>query len=265
MYRGMNMKQTVDDIKNRLKEADREQYDVLFRTLQDDPRKGVQTALKQAAARLDAQDAEAERIASLYSFQAEIAQGRVLVGLDEVGRGPLAGPLTIGAVVLPDNPQIQGLNDSKQLTPAAREALAPQIKELAVAYSIQHIWPAEIDELGMSAALRLGFSRAVADIESQGIKPDVVLLDGNPLHFDSREVNVVKGDARCASISAASIIAKVERDNMMVAYDAEYPGYGFASSKGYGSAAHIEAIKERGVTPIHRISFCGNFLQESLF
>ena len=117
----------------------------------------------------------------------------------------------------------------------------------------------------MTACLKKAFKQAIAEIESQGVHADVVLLDGNPLHIDPREINVVKGDAKCASISAASVIAKVERDQLMREYDKRYPGYDFASSKGYGSARHRQAIAEMGVTPIHRVSFCGNFLQESLF
>lgn len=259
------MKQTVADIQRRLAAADSQQFQVLERTFRDDPRKGIQDALKKAKRRLEAQAEEIARIERLYAFEDDIAKGGVIVGLDEVGRGPLAGPLTIGAVVLPRDNKLMGLNDSKQITPAGREALAPKIKETAIAYSIQHISPQEIDDCGMSACLRLAFSRAVRDIESQGIKVDVVLLDGNPLHFDPREVNVVKGDARCASISAASIIAKVERDALMCEYANEYPQYGFDSNKGYGSESHINAIKDFGPSPIHRLSFCGNFLQESLF
>lgn len=115
------------------------------------------------------------------------------------------------------------------------------------------------------SSLRKAFRQAVAEIEAQGIEPEVILLDGNPLHLDPREMNVVHGDARCASISAASLIAKVSRDALMVSYEKEYPGYDFASSKGYGSARHRQAIAEKGLTPIHRVSFCQNFLQESLF
>ena len=112
------------------------------------------------------------------------------------------------------------------------------------------------------ACLKRAFKTAVANIETQGIVPEVILLDGNPLGFDAREINVVKGDARCASIAAASVIAKVERDALMVEYDQVYPGYDLASSKGYGSAAHRRAIAEKGLTPIHRASYCKNFTQE---
>lgn len=183
-----------------------------------------------------------------------------------MGRGPLAGPLTVGAVVLrKDAPPIEGLNDSKQVPEAHRLALAETIKERALAWAIVDIEPSEIDECGMTACLRKAFRQAVAEIEAQGIEPEVILLDGNPLHLDPREMNVVHGDARCASISAASLIAKVSRDALMVSYEKEYPGYDFASSKGYGSARHRQAIAEKGLTPIHRVSFCQNFLQESLF
>ena len=129
------MKQTVDDIKQRLKQADAKEFEVLSRTLADDPRKGVQAALRQAQERLRAQADEEQRIAALYQYESDLASGGVIVGLDEVGRGPLAGPLTIGAVVLPRSPQIQGLNDSKKLTPATRSELAPLIKETALAYA----------------------------------------------------------------------------------------------------------------------------------
>ena len=160
---------------------------------------------------------------------------------------------------------IEGLNDSKQVPEAHRLALAETIKERALAWAIVDIEPSEIDECGMTACLRKAFRQAVAEIEAQGIEPEVILLDGNPLHLDPREMNVVHGDARCASISAASLIAKVSRDALMVSYEKEYPGYDFASSKGYGSARHRQAIAEKGLTPIHRVSFCQNFLQESLF
>ncbi len=258
--------QTVSDIKRRLSSANAEEFAVLERSLMADTRKGVQSALAVARRRLQVEAKERNRVAALYSYQAEIAQGKLVVGLDEVGRGPLAGPLTVGAVVLdPKAAPIDGLNDSKQVSEAHRPALAQMVKDRALAWAIVDIPPAEIDEQGMTACLRKAFSLAVAKIEDEGIKPEVILLDGNPLHLDPREVNVVHGDARCASISAASLIAKVSRDAQMVAYDAEYPGYDFASSKGYGSANHRAAIAQKGLTPIHRVSFCQNFLQERLF
>jgi ribonuclease HII len=283
------MKQTIADIRKRLDEADEEQFAVLERALAADTRKGIKQALERTRKRLDAEAAERDRIQRLYRFQNEVAlsaarsiQGTdvpeadewiTAVGLDEVGRGPLAGPLTVGAVVLPASPQIQGLSDSKQLSPARREELSEEIRNTALAWDIEHIPPAEIDDLGMSACLRRAFSRAVAAIDEKIAALDgnavgpvrAVLLDGNPLHIDSREVNLVKGDARVAAISAASIIAKVERDALMDEYARMYPAYGFDSNKGYGSAAHIAAIEREGLCPLHRKSFCQNFSQGTLF
>lgn len=260
------MAQTVADIQARLRNATQEEFAILERSLCADTRKGVQQALAVARRRLEAEKAEAARLARLYTYQHELSGGKLVVGLDEVGRGPLAGPLTVGAVVLrEDVPYIAGLNDSKQVVEAQRPALADAIKQASLAWALVNIEPADIDTKGMSACLREAFQSALKAIENQGVIPEIVLLDGNPLQMDPREINVVHGDARCASIAAASVLAKVSRDALMVAYDLEYPGYDFASSKGYGSEKHRRAIESKGLTPLHRVSFCQNFLQESLF
>ena len=125
--------------------------------------------------------------------------------------------------------------------------------------------PADIDRDGMTASLRRAFGAAIAAVEAAGVAVDVVLLDGNPLRLDEREVSVVKGDGKCASIAAASIVAKVARDGLMARLDGEHPGYGFASNKGYASPSHIEAIKSLGLSPAHRATFCTAFTQASLF
>lgn len=258
--------QTVADIKKRLSEASAQEFAVLERSLVADTRKGVQVALESTRRRLAAEEAERRRVSALYEYQDELSGGRLVLGLDEVGRGPLAGPLTVGAVVLrPDAPQIAGLNDSKQVPEHHRPYLAQTVRERALAWAIVDIPPAEIDEQGMALCLRKAFRKAIADVESQGVHSEVVLLDGNPLHLDPREINVVHGDARCASIAAASLIAKVSRDALMVSYDETYPGYDLASSKGYGSARHRDAIAKMGLTPIHRASFCRGLVQETLF
>ncbi len=259
---------TVAEIRKRLQEADEREFAVLERSLVADARKGVRDAVEVARRRLEAQRAEADRLDGMYAFQERIAQERgasCAVGLDEVGRGPLAGPLAVGAVVLPDAPRIEGLNDSKQLSEEARERIAAEVKRVALAWAVEYVAPADIDAHGMSASLRSAFSRAVGRIEGEGIPVDLILLDGNPLRLDEREVNVVKGDAQCASIAAASIVAKVERDALMRSYAQRYPEYGFESNKGYASAQHIEAIREHGLSPIHRASFCTAFAQQSLF
>ena len=260
------MSQTVADIKARLDAADEEEFVVLERSLRGDTRKGVLIALAKARKRLDALAQESARVKSLYDFERELSGGKVVVGLDEVGRGPLAGPLSVGAVVLdPEAPFVEGLNDSKQIPEDKRDAVAAKARSASLAYCVVHVPPQQIDEEGMSACLRKAFLEAVERIEVQVGRVDVILLDGNPLHLDPREINVIKGDSKCASIAAASVIAKVERDSLMREYDKQYPGYDFASSKGYGSKKHRDAIAELGLSPIHRASFCTNFLQERLF
>lgn len=259
---------TVAEIKRRLQEADEHEFAVLERSLVADTRKGVRSAVEVARRRLAAERAERERLAGLYALEESIMAERgaaCCVGLDEVGRGPVAGPLAVGAVVLPRDPHIPGLNDSKQVAPADRERIAAEVKRIALAWVVEYASPEDIDAQGMSACLRRTFARAVERIEASGVRPDVILLDGNPLHLDERECNLVKGDARSASIAAASIIAKVARDALMVELDARYPGYDFASNKGYASAEHIDAIKRLGLTPVHRASFCTSFAQQSLF
>ena len=151
------------------------------------------------------------------------------------------------------------------MKPEDRERIAVEIKRVAIAWTVQYVEPADIDANGMTASLTTAFRRAIAAVEEAGVRPEVVLLDGNPLHLDERETNVVKGDGKCASIAAASIVAKVERDALMCEYAKEYPEYGFDSHKGYASASHIEAIKKYGLSPVHRVSFCHAFTQESLF
>ena len=241
-----------------LSSASGRELDALVERYGEDPRKQVQHAIASALARRERGRAERERVDAMYDLQREIGGEGLVIGVDEVGRGAIAGPLTVGAVVLPNEPRVWGINDSKQLTPARRESLAAQIADVAVAIGIAHIEPASIDAVGMASALRMAMSQA---IEDTGVDPDCVLIDGNPMHVHSKEKTMVKGDAKIAAIAAASIVAKVTRDSLMIAYDSEYPGYHLAECKGYGSAAHIEAIRKNGLTPIHRVSFCGNFLE----
>ncbi len=263
-----NRAQTVEEIRAVLASANASTFPSLERSLKSDTRKGVVSALNTARKRIQKQEAEQKRLDGMYSFQRKFAQecgASVVVGLDEVGRGSVAGPLAVGAVILPDEPQIPLLNDSKQLEPALREEIACRIKEIALAYTVQYVSPHDIDANGMTVSLMRAFSAAVAAIEQQGVSVDLLLLDGNPLHFDKRERNIVKGDAKCASIAAASVIAKVERDALMVSLSKEYPQYGWDQCKGYASAAHIQAIREYGLSPYHRATFCQSFLQETLF
>jgi len=210
---------------------------------------------------------EQERLRALFAYEARLyAQGaRIVVGVDEVGRGSLAGPVSAGAVVLgADWHPVPGLDDSKRLTPARREEVATELKECVQHWHVAHVGASVIDERGLMYALRQAFTEAVDGLMLDAL-PDYVLLDGRPLRLFEHEVALVKGDSCVAAIAAASVLAKVERDALMCAADERYPGYGFAGHKGYGSAAHREAIAKKGLSPFHRRSFCSHFLQEPLF
>lgn len=188
------------------------------------------------------------------------AQGYTLVcGVDEAGRGPLAGPVCAAAVILPLDCEISGLNDSKKLSEKKREALYDVILEKAVSYSIAFGTLEEIEEHNILNATYLAMNRA---IEGLKIRPDYALIDGNrvPTAITVPCETIVKGDSHSCSIAAASILAKVTRDRLLLEYDEKYPEYGFAAHKGYGTAAHYSAIKEHGITPVHRRSFLKNVL-----
>jgi ribonuclease HII len=183
-----------------------------------------------------------------------VGQGhKYICGVDEVGRGPLAGPVVCAAVIMPLDDIIEGVDDSKKVSPKKREKLSTLIKQKAIAYAICGIEPQKIDEINILEATKLCMKAA---IESLPQTPDYVIVDGNmTLDIAIPQRFIIKGDANSYSIGAASIIAKVYRDNMMVEYAKEYPVYGFEKNVGYGTAAHIQAIKEYGLCPIHRRSF----------
>ena len=181
----------------------------------------------------------------------------VICGVDEAGRGPLAGPVCAAAVILPDHLDLPGLNDSKKLSDKKRRELFPLIKEQAVAYGIGLASHEEIDEINILQATYLAMERAIAQLEG---KADLALIDGNRAKdFGLPVKTVVKGDSLSASIAAASILAKVTRDDLMEAYAEEYPGYGFEIHKGYGTKAHYAALTEKGASPIHRMTFLKKF------
>ena len=251
------------DIALALRSSEGEELCALIERYGDDPRVQVRNAVEAARKRLSALDAERERVAKMYATQVELGGPGLVVGVDEVGRGAIAGPLCVCAVALPSEPMILYLNDSKQLTPKRREEVAAEVRAHALAIGIAYASPEEIDAHGMAACLKQAMADAIADT---GTDPDCVLIDGNPVHVHERERCVVKGDARIAAIAAASCVAKVTRDHLMCELDEVYPGYHLAQCKGYGSAEHINAIKSKGLTPIHRASFCGGFMvQPTLF
>ena len=185
----------------------------------------------------------------------------IVVGLDEVGRGALAGPLTVAAVVLPDEPQIVGIDDSKKLSPRRREELAILIREHAIGIGIAHIPAPDIDARGMSSCLRQAMVSALDEAQdSCGCEADAVLVDGIPLGIHPKEISVVKGDAKIACISAASIVAKVTRDALMIKMGERYPTYALETNKGYGSPVHIANLKKQGPCELHRRTFLNNIL-----
>lgn len=181
-------------------------------------------------------------------------EAQYIAGVDEVGRGPLIGDVVTAAVILDPNHPIEGLNDSKKLSEKKREALAKEIKEKALAWSIGRATPEEIDELNILHATMLAMSRAVEGLK---ITPDFVLIDGNrvPPQLSMAAEAIIKGDGLVAEISAASIIAKVERDHDMYELDKQYPEYGFAQHKGYPTKVHFEKLAQLGILPAHRKSF----------
>ena len=178
---------------------------------------------------------------------------KLIAGVDEAGRGPLAGPVCAAAVILPQGARIEGVNDSKKLTEKKREALFDIIRERAVAYAIEFVSPTVIDEINIRQATSLAMHNAVQNLDR---KADYIIIDGNDgIPFDTPYEYIIKGDARSQTIAAASILAKVSRDRLMRELDREYPEYGFAKHKGYGTKAHMEAIQKYGVSEVHRKTF----------
>ena len=185
---------------------------------------------------------------------------QIVCGVDEAGRGPLAGPVCAAAVILPPNVEIPGLNDSKKLTDKKRRELFPVIKDMAIAYGIGYASHEEIDEINILQATYLAMERALAQLS---VKPELALIDGNRAKdFGLPVRTVVKGDSLSASIAAASVLAKVSRDDLMLRLAEEYPQYGFEIHKGYGTKAHYEAIRAHGPSPVHRKTFLKKFYGE---
>lgn len=184
---------------------------------------------------------------------------KFIAGVDEVGRGPLAGPVVCCAVIMPLDDLIEGVTDSKKLTEKKREKLSEIIKEKALSYSIAEIWQDEIDEINILEAVKKCMTNAVEGLK---IKPDITLVDGVDTHLRINAEYVVKGDLNSYTIGCASIVAKVYRDNLMKEFSKEYPEYGFEKHKGYGTKAHIEKIKEIGPCRLHRKTFIKNFWVE---
>ena len=232
----------------------------LEQTYREDTRSGVQALIRRSEKQREALEKETARIYQLQQYERDYEKEGLICGIDEVGRGPLAGPVVAGAVILPKNCEILYLNDSKQLSAEKREQLYDVILEHAVAVGIGIVSPQRIDEINILQATYEAMRQAIGKLNPQ---PAVLLNDAVRIpQVAIQQVPIIKGDAKSVSIAAASIVAKVTRDRMMEQYEEVFPGYGFARNKGYGSKEHIEALQTMGPTAIHRRSFIGHFVKE---
>lgn len=248
----------IGDIKEQLKNTKDSQLTQFIEAYSSDERGGVIKLVDSAKKRLDKYEKELIRTEGLKKYEREYASFAHICGIDEVGRGPLAGPVVACAVILPKDCDILYINDSKKLSAKKREELFDIIKEEAVSVGIGMASPERIDEINILQATYEAMRQAIANLS---VKPELLLNDAVMIPgVDIKQVPIIKGDAKSISIGAASIMAKVYRDHMMEEYDKVFPGYDFASNKGYGSKEHIEALHRLGPCPIHRCSFLKNIL-----
>ena len=244
---------TIKEVKERLATINRLDHP-LFEELIYDARAGVQSAINKRKRELQKQVDEDLRLEKILTYEKELyAQGiQLIAGVDEVGRGPLAGPVVAAAVILPKNCKIPGLNDSKKIPKSKHQAIYQAVLDQAISVGIgvkdNHV----IDQVNIYEATKLAMLEAIHELEPQ---PQHLLIDAMKLDLPISQTSIIKGDANSLSIAAASIVAKVTRDQMMAAYDQEYPGYDFAQNAGYGTTKHLEGLEKQGVSPIHRRSF----------
>lgn len=256
------MEEKISIIKEKFAVAGNAELTRLVELYQNDTRSGVKKEIEKALKKIKALETEKERIYQLGKYEREYSSFSYICGIDEVGRGPLAGPVVAGAVILPKECDILYINDSKKLSEKKREELYDVIMEKAVAVGLGYSSPERIDEINILQATYEAMREAIKKLE---IVPDILLNDAVTIpKVDIIQVPIIKGDAKSISIGAASIVAKVTRDRLMTEYDKVFPEYGFASNKGYGSGAHIEAIKKYGPSPIHRKTFIKNFSPERI-
>ncbi len=252
------MGQKINEIREIYQAASIYELPAFIDEYSQDGRTGVAVLVGKAQKKLDAYRKELARTDKMKEFEREYSSFSCICGIDEVGRGPLAGPVVAGAVILPKDCDILYLNDSKQLTEKQREELNLEIREKAVSVGLGSVSPERIDQINILQATYEAMREAISKLRPA---PDLLLIDAVTIpEVSIKQVPIIKGDAKSISIAAASIVAKVARDSLMVEYEALYPGYGFASNKGYGAKAHIEALKRLGPSPIHRRSFIQNFI-----
>ena len=248
----------IGEIKEKLAALGDGELASFIRQYSSDERSGVIKLVDTARKRCDRYEKELQRTEALKKYEKEYDKYTYICGIDEVGRGPLAGPVVAGAVILPKDCDILYINDSKKLSAAKREELYDIIMEKAVAVGIGMVGPDRIDEINILQATYEAMRQAIGKLDPQ---PTLLLNDAVTIpQVTIPQVPIIKGDAKSISIGAASIVAKVTRDRLMETYADIYPEYGFAGNKGYGSAEHIAALKQYGPTPIHRRSFIGHFV-----
>ena len=255
-----NTRKSITEIKAEFSNADVNAVKQVIEKYAEDDREGVKKLILSAEKRIAAYQKELDRMEHMFEYDRQHADCKYICGIDEVGRGPLAGPVVAAAVILPKDCDILYLNDSKQLSEKKREELCDEIIEKAVAYGIGMADEKLIDQINI---LNADYEAMRIAIRKLTVQPDLLLNDAVKIpEVEIPQVSIIKGDAKSASIAAASIIAKVTRDRLMVSYDEIYPGYGFTKNKGYGSKEHIEALKTLGPCEIHRRSFITHFWKE---
>ncbi|AQY50982.1 ribonuclease HII [Listeria weihenstephanensis FSL R9-0317] len=247
------MTEKIAIIKEKLQHIESEN-DPFFQACLLDERKGVAKLIASFRREQAKKEMLYEQLKTMkqYENEARVNGFKVIAGIDEVGRGPLAGPVVAAAVVLPENFNIIGVNDSKQLNEANRDRLFDAIMAEAIAVGIGIKSHEVIDDVNIYEATKLAMAEA---IDALPVTPDFCLIDAMPLKHCENELSLIRGDSKSVSIAAASIIAKVTRDRMMVDFDAAFPGYGFAKNMGYGTKIHLEGLEKQGVCPIHRLTF----------
>lgn len=252
------MEQKIGEIKEILKNTNVENLPCVLKTYREDERSGVKNLVAKYDKYYEAFLAEKERTENMKIYERKYSDYLYICGIDEAGRGPLAGPVVAGAVILPKDCNILYINDSKKLTEKKREELYGVITENAVAYGVGIVNHERIDEINI---LQATYEAMRAAISKLSVAPDLLLNDAVKIpDISVKQVPIIKGDAKSISIAAASILAKVTRDQMMKEYAKLYPEYGFEEHKGYGSVSHIEAIRKYGPSPIHRRTFIKNFV-----
>jgi ribonuclease HII len=248
------MKLSIKEWDQKLKNCSMEEISDLLKLLETDERQGAKKLYRTYSNRMLEAEAEFRRLEIMCSYEKQCSSNgkKLIAGVDEVGRGPLAGPVVAAAVILPEGYILHGVNDSKKLSEKKREALYERIIEDAVCYSVYLVQPDKIDEINIYQASKLAMTEAVCQLT---VQPDQLLIDAMEVPLTIDQMKIIKGDEKSISIAAASIVAKVTRDRYMKKLDHMYPHYGFKSNMGYGTKEHLDALRSFGVTEIHRKTF----------